>query len=242
MEDYAAGDLGPVYERATPLTLATVSSILQASSQSGGDAAMLARCREHVTLLEESTAPEHVADELRELRLRLRPAGSEANAHLAALLGQGDDMEEGIELQLGDAGDAEVGGGMPLKPFEVVALVTLVPKSAEEAMVIVPSLSRFDPEELAVKVIPLLDSGWSGVCQQYPNCCHPPSFYTLQMKWIHGNRLLFLQLSAALFFIPFYLDTIHTPDFEKRVPSDWINLNSAVQVVDAFFHSAKAIH
>lgn len=162
-ENYAEGELGEVFQNATPLPLPLVSRILQQVLSSSHDendrsAAMIQKCREQVNILAEDCASEEVVEALGSVHLRERAESDQTNAHLSALLQQQgiqEEEDEGFQLNLG--GDTGIRRG-PLKPFEIIALTTLMPKTAEEAIVLVPSLSRFDPEELYDKVVSILES------------------------------------------------------------------------------------
>lgn len=163
-ENYAEGELGEVFQNATPLALPLVSRILQQVQSSSHDendrsAAMIQKCREQVNILAEDCASEEVVEALSSVYLRERVETDQTNAHLSALLQQqgiqDEEEDEGFAINLND--NAAIREG-PLKPFEIIALTTLMPKNAEEAIVLIPSLSRFDPEELYEKVVCILES------------------------------------------------------------------------------------
>lgn len=174
-ENYTEGDLGEVFERATPLPLPVVSRLLDQLSNSlhhsdkngvfEQHSVMLQRCREQLNVLEEACAVEEVVETLRTVRLRLRREVDATNAHLGYYLqqqqppqGEGAEGDGGFILDLSGVDSpytAERTGLM--KPFEVVAVTTLMPKSAEEAVLLVPSLSRFDTEDLLEKVVRILE-------------------------------------------------------------------------------------
>ncbi|EPY32328.1 hypothetical protein STCU_00646 [Strigomonas culicis] len=153
-ENYSEGDLGIIFRQAEPLTLPMVSQLLRdirAGSDGGSTAAeaLLHQCREEVEVIQETCAPEDAVAHLAKERLRRRgPAGGdEANAHLAhiAVDAEGNVVSDGTA----DATPAAPSlSREPMKPFEVVALATLVPRTAEEAIVLVPSLHRFEANDL----------------------------------------------------------------------------------------------
>lgn len=175
-ENYTEGDLGEVFERATPLPLPVVSRLLDQLSNSlhhsdkngafEPHATMLQRCREQLNILEEACAVEEVVETLRTVRLRLRREVDTTNAHLGYYLqhqqapqGEEGDGDGGFILDLSgvDSTYAAERTGL-LKPFEVVSITTLMPKTAEEAILLVPSLSRFDMEDLSEKVVRILET------------------------------------------------------------------------------------
>lgn len=178
-ENYIEGDLGETFERATPLPLPVVGRLveqvinsLHRTDKVGNldvHVATLRRCQEKLSVLEETCATEEVGETLHAARIRLRRVEDFTNSHLAMLAHRqrmednaGGD-EEGFVL---DLGGGEMGGDGShssvqyegLRAFEVVGLTTLMPKSAEEAIVLVPSLSRFDLEDLYEKAVRLLES------------------------------------------------------------------------------------
>lgn len=167
-ENYTRGELGEVFEHAVPLPLSVVRRILDqmysSSNSSSGDGdntfKMMQNCREQIKILEEGCGSEEAMESLQRVRLRLQQETNQTNAHLAFLLSQGGAEAEtekddfGLHLDQGSSGIQRA----PLKPFEIVALITVMPKTAEEAVFLIPSLSRFDPEELNKKVIQILES------------------------------------------------------------------------------------
>lgn len=173
-ENYTEGDLGEIFEKAVPLPLPVVSRLLDQlansvhqSDRTGeleGHSALLQRCREQINVLEEACGTEEVVEMLRAVRLRLRQVRDATNAHLAYYLEQQQEAEfnepgEGgflLDLGGGEGSNADQFGG--LHAFEIVAITTLMPKTAEEGILLVPSLSRFEPEELEEKVIRVLES------------------------------------------------------------------------------------
>lgn len=161
-ENYAEGDLGLIFNNATPLTLPIVAQLLHARRDSADDSeatrALVQNCREQVDMLQETSASELVVRNLRHRRLRLRQDGGNAlNAHLAHLV---IDADGNATLATADEGEDGPGGSAGPKPermkaFEVVALTTLMPKSVEEALVLVPSLVRFEAADLQEVVMEL---------------------------------------------------------------------------------------
>lgn len=148
-ENYAEGILGEPYASSEPLTLATVRGILR-QCVGHSEQTFFQDCHDQVSLLEEACAPETVVEELRRAHIRLskQETGDEPVAS-----GGEDGLMAGFTLNLEDESKSKV----PLLPFEVVALATVMPRTVEEAMVLIPSLSRFDPEDLYDKaVLPLL--------------------------------------------------------------------------------------
>ncbi|KAK7195530.1 hypothetical protein NESM_000481000 [Novymonas esmeraldas] len=158
-ESYVDGNLGPVFNNAEPLSLPIVARILHEKRIGAEDTdrvkgAMVQSCCEAVDILQEDCAPESAVNSLRTRRLRLRmDGGALANAHLAGL--QVDASGFAVLPQDGAAPSAAeappTGSAARLervKPFEVIALATLRPATAKEAVELIPSLYRFEDAEL----------------------------------------------------------------------------------------------
>lgn len=150
-ENYAEGDLGPIFASAVPLTLPVVSQLLRKRREGGEDSdkarALLQSCYEQTDIMQEACVSEQVSVALRALRLCLRTdGGGSVNAHLANLIidAEGNAVFPTTE----EAATPAAAGKGKLKEFEVVALSTLVPKSVEEALALIPSLYRYDPGDL----------------------------------------------------------------------------------------------
>uniref|UniRef100_A0A0A9XS09 DNA-directed RNA polymerase II subunit RPB4 n=1 Tax=Lygus hesperus TaxID=30085 RepID=A0A0A9XS09_LYGHE len=133
---------------------------------------MIQNCREQLEILQEGCASEVVVHELRSRRLRLREENVNTvnNAHLATIM---VDANGNVILPSnnGDNGNSEnvrnttinnnnIRGANDntnesanrhkekMKPFEVIALCSLTPHTAEEAIVLLPSLSRFETSDV----------------------------------------------------------------------------------------------
>ncbi|EAN89635.1 hypothetical protein C3747_96g82 [Trypanosoma cruzi] len=156
-ENYVEGDLGPVFSQAEPLTLPVVVQLLRGRQNTDEDSGLespamvlIERIREQVEMMQETCADEQSVQHLMKMKLRLRGESETgfANAHLANFIldsnGNVTGMREAAE-------DGEIHGTLKtarMKPFEVVSLGTLCPKSVEEALVLVPSLARYEPSDL----------------------------------------------------------------------------------------------
>lgn len=157
-ENYVEGDLGFVFSQSVPLTLPIVAQFLHDKYDDADEndraKALIQSCREQVDVLQDGCANEQAVHELRGMRLRVRVHGGDAvNAHLANMVvdAEGNIVASSAAHARHDAssfdGDATIRRER-LKPFEVVALSTLLPKTAEEAMVLVPSLVRFEAADI----------------------------------------------------------------------------------------------
>ncbi|ORC90094.1 uncharacterized protein TM35_000091440 [Trypanosoma theileri] len=155
-ENYVEGDLGAVFNQAEPLTLPVVVQLLRGRRDTGDDTdaenpamALIERTRGQVEMMQETCADEHSVRRVLRMRLRLRDEGETgfANAHLANFVLDAEGNVTGVRGPAGENGDEALRTAR-LRPFEVVALATLRPKTVEEALVLLPSLSRYDLSDL----------------------------------------------------------------------------------------------
>ncbi|RNF12934.1 DNA-directed RNA polymerase [Trypanosoma conorhini] len=156
-ENYVEGDLGPVFSQAEPLTLPVVVQLLRGRRDAGDDAGLespamtlIERTREQVELMQETCADEQSVQQVMKMKLRLRDEGETglANSHLANFILDSEGNVTGMRDPAEDADDHGALKTARMRPFEVVALGTLCPKTVEEALVLVPSLARYEPSDL----------------------------------------------------------------------------------------------
>lgn len=167
-ENYVEGELGVIFTGAVPLTLPQVAQLLRERCGKALGDNEIARARvqdtlNEVELLQETSSSDEAVADLIAARLRLRADGGAlgGNAHLAGL--QID--EHGNVVLPGEGGGDHDGQDHPhhsssgrvrrvaLRRFEVVALATLTPGSVQEALLLVPSLARYDGEDLAEAIV-----------------------------------------------------------------------------------------
>nr|CCC89887.1 conserved hypothetical protein [Trypanosoma congolense IL3000] len=155
-ENYVDGDLGPVFSNAEPLTLPVVVQLLRDRRDAVFDepgSGLLEHTLKQVELMQETCADEMNVQRVGEMRLRLRVDGNYGctNAHLGNFSFDRDGNITGVpegDLNNDVDGDFSASEAQRMKAFEVVALATLRPKTVDEAVVLVPSLARFEPSEL----------------------------------------------------------------------------------------------
>ncbi|KAG5473700.1 hypothetical protein LSCM1_04327 [Leishmania martiniquensis] len=155
-ESYVEGNLGPIFSNAEPLSLPIVARILHekrigAEETDKAKGVLIQSCCEAVDILQEDCAPESLVNSLHSKRLRLRAdGGSFANTHLTGL--QIDENGYAVLPMEGAArpAAASVAGSRTerMKPFEIIALTTLRPTTAREAVELIPSLFRFEDAEI----------------------------------------------------------------------------------------------
>ncbi|CCW59564.1 unnamed protein product [Phytomonas sp. EM1] len=149
-ENYVAGELGLVFSNATPLTLPVVTQFLRKRLEDMEDSdkakGLIDSCYQQVNMLQESCVNEYAVSELHQIRLRIRRDEAEVigNAGIPTSL-------DGFSTYRTGA-DGSTTTKTRLKEFEVVALATLVPKNVEEALVLIPSLSRYETEDLQAAI------------------------------------------------------------------------------------------
>lgn len=156
-ESYVEGDLGPLFNSAIPQTLPEVADLLRRRCGESFDpksdaSALVQSAYQQVNMMQETSCAEETVADLAALRLRLRMDGAGGgfiggNAHLAGL-----EVDDNGNVVLPESGATGEAGSRQqrarLRPFEVVALATLTPRTVEEALVLVPSLARFEEEDL----------------------------------------------------------------------------------------------
>ncbi|KAH9599054.1 hypothetical protein LSM04_006456 [Trypanosoma melophagium] len=161
-ENYVEGDLGAVFNQAEPLTLPVVVQLLRGRRDTGDDTdadnpamTLIERTRGQVEMMQETCADEQSVRRVMRMRLRLRAESESgfANAHLANFVLDGEGKVTGVRGPAAHNGNEEAGDenalkSARLKSFEVVALATLRPKTVEEALVLLPSLSRYEVNDL----------------------------------------------------------------------------------------------
>lgn len=154
-ESFTSGDLGLVFNNAVPLSLPLVADMLRTVRDTEGipeaSRQLLKRVQTEVDEMQRRCDRDAAVQALMRRRLELDLAGA-AGAENAVLARMNFDEFGNLVSADGTGGDEEGMGftdGQPqrrterLKPFEAVALCTLVPRSVEEAVVLLPSLSRF---------------------------------------------------------------------------------------------------
>ncbi|CCW67451.1 unnamed protein product [Phytomonas sp. Hart1] len=145
-ENYVAGELGLVFSNATPLTYPTVAQYLRKRLEDMDEddkaKGLIDSCYQQVNMLQESCTNEYVVSELHRLRLRTCSDEGEVVSNTNIPMSFDDYNIHHI------GADASGTSKVRLKEFEVVALGTLVPKNVEEALVLIPSLSRYEVEDL----------------------------------------------------------------------------------------------
>ncbi|KEG14903.1 hypothetical protein DQ04_00261020 [Trypanosoma grayi] len=156
-ENYVEGDLGVVFNQAEPLTLPVVVQLLR-GRRDASDAAeldapamsLIERTRERVEVMQETCADEQSVQRVKKMKLRLRDESDSgfANAHLTNFVLDSEGNVTGVREPAGGDEEHDVLRTARMKPFEVVALATLRPRTVEEAVVLLPSLSRYEPNDL----------------------------------------------------------------------------------------------
>jgi len=150
---YNDGMLGP-YEQGTALSLPMVSDYLQSkfddnerrgkNRDKAETRRLMLRVREHITTLVDDCAPPAELTRLQKAKLRLHECEESANSRLAALPADGTN----VFLDATEGATALPALRVTMHPFEVVQLGTLMPKTAAEAVALIPSLRRFESEDL----------------------------------------------------------------------------------------------
>ncbi|KAG8341306.1 hypothetical protein TRVL_07866 [Trypanosoma vivax] len=152
-ENYVEGDLGIVFNQAKPLTLPVVAQLLRDRRDAARDepaSSFITRVCQQVELMQDACAEEISVQQISKTRLRRRSAvesGLQSTLLTNDATGN-DDGLLGLEEEVG-LGARRGPDAAPMKPFEVVALSTLRPGTLEEALVLIPSLCCYDPNDLS---------------------------------------------------------------------------------------------